>query len=271
MKNYVIMAAGFLAFTVLPVLANPINFPECPAVGADTTGCELLITVTGVTGMPGVGMVTTAFTVTASSPDLGPFDAGLDDTLIGVLNASSSPVNKVIFKVGTGVGSFAFDGDGACKGTTTSIYTPGPTAAQCLNGQYWTTDAMDYASAGVTFCSFSLANACVIVGEPAGTLAPDASTWFSLPGALTASEITVPTPEPSMFILLLIALLSVTLVARRRSAIGLRYSVHENFVFTPGAPGGNSTTRKSLWLLPTVLLLHDHREHLGGSRSRNHC
>jgi len=220
MKNYAITAAGLLAFAAVPVFAAPISFPECPAVGNDTSGCELLITVTGVTGIPGVGLVATAFTVTTSSPDLGAFDSGHDDTLIGVLNAASGPVNKVIFTVGTGVGSFAFDGDGACKGAgapLASIYSPGPTAAQCLNGQYWTTDAMDYASTGVTFCNFNLSVACVIVGEPAGTLAPGASTWFSLPGAITASQITSVIPEPASLILIGTGLSALFFMRRRKA------------------------------------------------------
>jgi hypothetical protein len=69
MKNCVIMTVGFLAFVTLPVFANPISFPECPAVGHDTSGCELLITVTATNGKG----TATAFNVTTSSPDLGPF------------------------------------------------------------------------------------------------------------------------------------------------------------------------------------------------------
>ena len=202
MRNYII-TTGLLAFSTLQAFAA-ISFPECPAVGHDTSGCELLITVTAVQAMPGIGQVASAFTVTTSSPDLGPFD-GSDDTLIGVLNASSSNLNKVIFAVAPSTGTFAFNQDGACKGTGSplaSIYSPGPAASQCLNGQFWTTDAMDYASTGVTFCSFNLSAACVIVGEPAGTLPPGGSTWFSLPGAITASEITVAAPEPASLILI---------------------------------------------------------------------
>ena len=68
MKNLAIMAAGLLAFAALPVFAA-LSFPECPAVGQDTSGCELLITVTATNGKG----TATAFNVTTSSPDLGPF------------------------------------------------------------------------------------------------------------------------------------------------------------------------------------------------------
>jgi hypothetical protein len=204
MKHWMIIAAGFLALVGSPAFAGPVSFNECPAVGHDTTGCELLITVTGVTSVPGIGQVATAFTVTTSSPDLGPFD-GSNDTLIGVLNASSSNLFKIFFTVAPGTGSFAFDTDGACKAAGSplvSIYSPGPTASQCLQGQYQTQDAFDYASTSVTFCSFSLAAACVIVGEPSGQLPPGGTSWFSLPGAITASEITMVTPEPASLLLI---------------------------------------------------------------------
>lgn len=220
MKNYAIIAAALLAVGALPVFAGPISFNECPAVGLDTTGCELLITVTATTGVPGVGIVASAFTVTTSSPDLGSYDGG-DGTLIGVLNLSGGPLNKVIFKVGTGVGSFAFDGKGACKGAGSplaSIYSPGPAASDCLNGQYWTTDAMDYASTSVTFCSFSLAAACVIVGEPSGSLAPGGSSWFSLPGTITANEITAVAPEPGALVLIGTGLGAFCFLRRRKAS-----------------------------------------------------
>ena len=96
MKNYVIIVAGFLAFAVLPVFADPVSFPECPAVGHDTSGCELLITVTATNGSG----VATAFNVTTSSPNLGPYD-GTHDTLIGVLN--SSPGGVLRFSLRSGV------------------------------------------------------------------------------------------------------------------------------------------------------------------------
>jgi len=56
---------------------------------------------------------------------------------------------------------------------------------------------MDYASAGVTFV-----HSGVIVGEPAGFLPPGASTWFDLLGAITASQITLLTPEPASLVLI---------------------------------------------------------------------
>ena len=138
-KRCFMLAAGLLAFAALPIFASPITFSECPAVGDDTTGCALLITVTATNGMG----TATAFTVTASG---GPtsYDGG-DGTLIGVLNSPSDSggVFGINFTVAPGRGTFAFDEKGACEATGSplvDIYSPAPTAAQCLQGQYQTED-----------------------------------------------------------------------------------------------------------------------------------
>lgn len=213
MKHYLMMAAGLLAFAAHPTSAAPISFPECPAVGLNTTGCELLITVTATSNG-----AATAFSVATSSPDLGSFNGGFS-TLIGVLNLAPGVLHRVEFTVAPGFGTFAFSQHGACLGTGSPLvafYSPGPTAAQCLNGQYWTTDAMDYAAAGVTFCSFSLANACMLVGGFDG-LPSGGSAWFSLPGVITASQITNPTPEPASLVLIGTGLSALHFIRRRKA------------------------------------------------------
>jgi hypothetical protein len=220
MLRHCIIAVGLLALAALSTFAAPVvNFPECPAVGADTSGCELLITVTAARGMPGVGSVATAFTVTTSNPDQGSYDGG-DGTLIGVLNATSGSIDAVFFTVAPGTGSFAFDRKGACEATglpLVDIYSPAPTAAQCLQGQYQTIDAFDYASAGVTFLSFNLADAGVLLrSAPSVPLASGASTWFSLPGDIAASQITMVTPEPTSFVLIVTGFGALYFVRRRK-------------------------------------------------------
>jgi hypothetical protein len=210
MKNYAFIAAGLLAFAAFPVFAAPISFPECPAVGHDTSGCELLITVTATNG----NGIATAFNVTTSSPDLGPFD-GSDDTLIGVLNSAHGGLFQIFFTVGGAPETFAgANGDGACFGSVSvALYSPGPTAAQCLHGQYWTTDLMDYASAGVTF----IPSGVLTVDSSFGPLAPGESTWFSLPGALTASQIAIATPEPVSLVLIGTGLSALYFIRRRKA------------------------------------------------------
>ncbi len=208
MKNSIIMTAGFLAFAALPVFAGPISFPECPAAGLNA-GCQLLITVTERDGSGAA----TAFTVSTSITDPGSYDGGGDGTLIGVLNSAPGGVNRLFFTVAPGTGSLAFDLHGACAETGgVPSYSPAPPAAQCLNGQYWTTDAMDYASSNVTFLSFNLAHVGVLFGSPLG---PGQSAWFSLPGALTAQDLG--SPEPSGLVLIGTGLSGLYFRRRRKS------------------------------------------------------
>lgn len=209
MKNYNIIKAGFLTFVALPVFATTLSFPECPAVGHDTSGCELLITVTATNGSG----VATAFNVTTSSPDQGPFD-GSDDTLIGVLNSSHGGVFQIFFTVGGAPETFAgANGDGACFGNGgVGLYSPGPTAAQCLQGHFWNTDLMDYASAGVTFVHSGI----LTVDSSLSPLSPGESTWFSLPGAITASQLAIATPEPAPLVLIAAGLSALYFIRRRK-------------------------------------------------------
>jgi hypothetical protein len=207
MKRYVAIAIGLLMLTAISTTSlRAATFPECPAVGSDTGGCEFLITVTAVNAA-GAG---TAFTVAASSPDLGPYD-GSDDTLVGLLNSSSGTLKSV--GLTSTLDIFGFDGDGACDGA----YAPGPTAAQCLGGAYQTSDPGDYESVGARFTGINVAQTSGIVNV---NLAAGGSTWFSLENQLTVSSITPSTvPEPGTIILTATGLSALFLRRRRNVSV----------------------------------------------------
>jgi hypothetical protein len=172
-------------------------FTQCPAVGNDTNGCELLITVTSVDA----GGNATAFTVTDSSPDQGPYD-GAEDTLIGVMNSTTSVLNALA--ISSTLDLFGFDGDGACSGAFGTI-------AGCAGA----TDPSGYAPAGVTFTGISSDLTSGTVDFAPG-IAAGGSGWFSLEEPLTASEIAPGVPEPSSVFLLGTGLFGIAILVRRR-------------------------------------------------------
>lgn len=171
-------------------------FPECPAVGDDTSGCELLITVTAVDA----GGNATAFTVSDSSPDLGPFD-GTEDTLIGVLNSSGSTL--ISLAISSTLDIFGFDGDGACSGNYGTI-------AGCAGG-----DPSGYAPAGVSFSGINSTDTAGTVNFSPG-IAAGGSSWFSLEDPVSVTSISPGVPEPSSIFLLGAGLLGIATRLRRR-------------------------------------------------------
>jgi hypothetical protein len=188
------LLGGFFALAATAFAG--VSFPECPPVGNDTSGCELLITVTAVNGSGAA----TAFSVAASSPDLGPFDA-YDDTLIGILNSSSGVLDSIILT--STVGIFGFDGDGACSAGFAPI-------AGCAGS----TDPSGYAPVGVTFSGINGPQTSGTVNFSPG-IAVAGSNWFSLEEPLTVNSFTG-APEPGSVTLLGGGLAAVLGLSRRR-------------------------------------------------------
>src|ERR1700722_8579993 len=154
MKLALAVASILLVFGI-SASAAPM-FPQCPAVGADT-GCEFLITVNA-----------NGSTSFAADSTLGPYDSS-DDTLVGVLNNSSSTVTSIALTSTQNI--FGFENDGACSGT----FSPNPPAAQCQGGVFTTNDPTDYESVGATFGTPNSAKTSATVFL---SLAPGQSTWF---------------------------------------------------------------------------------------------
>jgi RHS repeat-associated protein len=133
--------------------APPYN--ECPPVGLDTS-CGLLIQATD-----------SGYTV-LQDPSQGPFD-GAEDTLIGVLNSSSSTINSIAVSADTDL--FGFDGDGLC--------TQSPAPSGCPFG------STSYEGPNTSFSNIN-AGATGGMVDFTGGLAPGATAYFSLEEPLTS-------------------------------------------------------------------------------------
>ena len=145
-----------------PAVAPTPPFTECPAVGADTS-CGLLLDVTD------------AGVIVLEDPSQGPYD-GSDDTLVGVLNQSSTAIEDLTLESTAPI--FAFDGDGICSGLYGSIpgCPFGPTGYEGP-GTAFVDIAPNFTSGGVTF---------------SGGVPPGATAYFSLEAPLSASSIISP-------------------------------------------------------------------------------
>lgn len=144
-------SAAFAAFATTGSLASAQlpPAPVCPALGMDSD-CGIIITVTDSgTVVQGTGE--------------GPYD-GADDTLIGVVNASSTPLRKLSLKSSASI--FEFDGDGI-----DTFGAPG-------NGS----DGTGYGGPNTFFPEIGSSQTGIV--QFVVPLAPGESTYFSLENAL---------------------------------------------------------------------------------------
>jgi len=150
-----ISLAGFVS--AAPAASPP--FTQCPAVGLDTScGVLLIVTDAGVTVLSD-----------ASQP---PYD-GVEDTLIGIVNQSTSPLSKLSLASNTDL--FGFDGDGICTVT--------PAAPSCP-----ATGPTGYEGPNTSFSNVTANSSGGTVNFPA-PLTQGQSTYFALEEALTASQV----------------------------------------------------------------------------------
>jgi hypothetical protein len=140
-------------------------FTECPAIGASPS-CEILLVVNADKTVSVLG-----------DPAVGPFD-GSDDTLVGIINDSAAAVSAVTVS-GPGSGLSLFDGDGICSGD----YGTWSGSSSCPYGP------TGYEGPGTSFVTDpSLPDSAEV--DFKGGLAPAATAYFSLEGALTSAELT---------------------------------------------------------------------------------
>lgn len=156
---------GVLTSSARPTLQSTTPtapFTECPAVGADTS-CGILIDVTD-TG-----------TTVYSDPSQGPYD-GSDDTLVGVLNSSSSTIGQLTLSSNTVI--FGFDGDGLCEYNVLGCPF-GPTS---------------YEGPGTSFSNISSAFTGGVVSFSGG-VPPGGTAYFSLEAPLNATSVVTGGPS----------------------------------------------------------------------------
>ena len=146
--------------SVSAATAAPVPpFTACPAVGASPS-CSIFLVVNSDRTVSVYG-----------DPAVGPYDGG-DDTLVGIRNDSSVGVDAVTV-TGPGTNLAGLDGDGLCTyGISGCPF--GPTGYEGPGTSIFTLPELPD-SAEIDFT---------------GSLAPTASAYFSLEGALTEAQLT---------------------------------------------------------------------------------
>jgi hypothetical protein len=169
---------GVVLNTTTAAAAPPTPpFTQCPKVGWDLS-CAVLLVINAD------GSVTTVFDATQ-----GPFD-GVEDTLIGIQNNSTSTVSSVNLVSPGPPPGFGFDGDGLCSGimsgpsSTVGNSGPGtffPPPAGCPFGP------TGYEGKDTSFSNISLLADSGTVNFRAGGLKSGDSAYWSLEGKISAA------------------------------------------------------------------------------------
>jgi len=175
--------AGVWLFTTGVASAATPPFAECPHVGADTS-CAILIEIDD----NGAQILTDG--------SKGPYD-GVEDTLVGVLNNTTSTTITSIPLTGT-LAVFGFDGDGACDPNNNNVsFSPGPPDAypsnSGLSGHGCLDNPVDTTGYGGPNSHFTNINAAKTSGTVNFNvpLAPGQTTWFSLEERITGTDINI--------------------------------------------------------------------------------
>jgi lysophospholipase L1-like esterase len=185
-RSLLTMAAGaftsVLVLAALPGAAAASSMPtppfdQCPAIG-QSPSCQILLVVNPDQSVSVLG-----------DSSVGPYD-GSDDTLVGILNNSSSPITAVTVS-GSGSDLAGFDGDGICTYAAGGGHGPGFAGdSYCTTQQIAGDNPEDYAGPGTSFTLDPNSQDDVEVDFAGSGLAARHSTYFSLEGALTAAVVT---------------------------------------------------------------------------------
>ena len=155
-------------------------FPECPAIGADTSCAVLLV-------------INSDLSVSVyNDGSQGPFD-GTEDTLIGIINESKTAVHAITAYGPTDL--FGFDGDGICSGVYgTWSQAPATTTVAGDEGSagcpYAATGATGYEGPDTSFITDPTSSGDGVIDFP-NTLPASESTYFSLELAVTSATLAV--------------------------------------------------------------------------------
>jgi len=193
------MALAWVPLTAAGAAADPIApFNECPAVGFAHSCAVLLVVQTD-------GSVH----VLSDSGSGNPYEAS-DDTTVGILNLSDSPVPSIILSSTSSPPIFQFDGDGICAGPYNGV----PNPAGCPFDPNTSHAGSTYAGPGVTYTNISPApnqtsgtvnfaqsctgNTAASCTASAGGVNPNQSAFFSLESNLSGATITIPKANPTI-------------------------------------------------------------------------
>jgi PEP-CTERM motif len=171
------MKVGYItAALALGIFVPSVLHAQCPTnIGDATLGCDLVITVTN-----------SGFTV-ANGPSSGlgggTYD-GSDDTLIGIINNSSSPLSSINLASSTDI--YGFDGDG--------IDTFGAPSN--------TSDTSGYGGPDTFYTNINSTDTSGTVDFVTALAANGGSTYFSFEEALVPSQIVSPVPEPGTLLMM---------------------------------------------------------------------
>ena len=170
------LSLGVLALSFGSSLA--FGASPCPTIGHSTFQGDNQAYLTAGGGCNTLVTVAANGSVSITTSNSSPYD-GSDDTLVGVVNNSSTPLTTLTI---TGSGISGFEGDGICAfgagGTAGDTFTSG-SSAYCTSAQLSGTDPGDYAGPNQVFSNFSSGNSLTVTFTTP-VPANGGTTFFSL-------------------------------------------------------------------------------------------